>query len=214
MPGSTGASGTAGMFTGGPGGGYGTGTSVPTTAGQPGAGINPLFLLMGVQSLGTAATSYAQARALESEGAFKASVYESNKKIQELKAKDAIRRGDVEAKKAKQAAARLIGSQRAAMGAQGIDIESGSALDIQEETASLGAEDALNIKNNAWREAWGYRTVAEDYSSKAKFARLTSKSKARNTILTGGLSIAKDLARASYLSNRTTTLEDYLSGGF
>ena len=214
MPGMAGA--TAG-FAGGIGGGAAMATSAPTLIGGVSAatssGFNPLMMLMGVQSLGTAMTSYSQAKALESEGKFNAAIYESNARMQELRAEDSIRRGNVEAKKAKQAAARLIGSQRATMGAQGIDIESGSALDIQMETASFGAEDALTIKNNAWREAWGLRASAVDYYGKGRFEKLTAESKAKNTILTGGLTIAKNLAYGAYRSNNPTTLSDYLTDG-
>jgi len=173
-------------------------TAAPAAA--AGGGFNPLSLMLAVQALGTAATSYSQSKAIGMEGEYNASVYESNARIQRLMAEDAIIRGDKEAVKAKQAAKRLIGSQRAALGAQGIDIESGSALDIQEETASLGAEEALNIKNNAWREAWGYRSAATDLEGRAKMTRITAKNRQKNTILTGGLSIAKDLAYGSYLN--------------
>jgi hypothetical protein len=99
------------------------------------------------------------------------------------------------------------------MGAQGIDLESGSALDIQQETASLGAEEALNIKNNAWREAWGYRSQEADYKARASYAKITGKNTARNTLLTGGLTVAKNLATYSYMNkNRgSTDFSEYLS---
>ena len=215
MPGQAGA-GAAG-FTGGVGGGASIAKSTPAIVGSTQAassGFSPLMAFTGLQALGTAMTSFSQAKAQASEGAFNASIYESNARIKEIMAADSIRRGKVEAKKAKQAANRLIGSQRVALGAQGIDVESGSALDIQEETAALGADDARVIENNAWREAWGLRASAVDYSGKAKFERITSKNKSKNTILTGGLTIAKNLAYGAYRSNAPTTLEDYLSGGY
>jgi len=198
--------------------GTGTGVGSAAASGHPlasgGGGNGLLFALMGVQALGTAATSYAQSKALKAEGEFQSEIYQSNARIQALRAEDAVNRGEKSAKRAKEAASRLIGSQRAALGAQGIDIESGSALDIQEETASLGAEDALNIRNNAWREAWGFRVEEQDLKSKAKFAKITAGNKSRNTILTGGLTIAKDLGSQYYRTKTNTSLADYLSGGF
>jgi hypothetical protein len=191
--------------------GIGTATTAATSAG----GFNPLQLMMAVSSLGTFASAYSQSKAQRAEGDFNASIYESNARLQALQAEDAIIRGDKEAVKAKQAAKRLIGSQRAAMGAQGIDLESGSALDIQQETASLGAEEALNIKNNAWREAWGYRSQEADYKARAKYAKITGRSTAKNTLLTGGLTVAKNLATYSYMNkNRGSEIDDYLSERF
>jgi hypothetical protein len=116
-----------------------------------------------------------------------------------IRAAHAIQRGDKEAVRAKQLARRIIGSQRAAMGAQGIDLESGSALDIQKETASLGAEEAMIIKNNSWMEAWGYRVAENDLYGQAKYARITGKNTARNTILTGGLTALKNFTYGNYL---------------
>jgi len=178
------------------GGGGGVVSSAATSAGL---GFNPLYALMGIQSIGTMATAYNASKAASMEGEYSASVAESNARIMAIKAQDAIVRGDKAALKARQATKLLIGDQRAAMGAQGIDLESGSALDIQKETASLGAEESLNIKNNAWREAWGYRVAENDLYGKAKYSRLTAKNTSRNTILTGGLTVAKNLAYANYL---------------
>lgn len=168
-------------------------------AGGGGGGFSPLFALMAVQSLGTLATSYASAKGAEMAGDFNASIYESNARIQAIKAEDAINRGRVESLKARRLAKSLIGSQRAAAGAQGIDPDADDLALIQGDTAALGKEESMIIENNAWKEAWGYRVAENDLYGKAKYSRLTGKATARNTILTGGLSIAKNIATASYL---------------
>jgi hypothetical protein len=219
MPGASAAGGyaaNAGQF-----GPIGTGTAAgsaaasgyPLAASGGGSFFTSPYLFAGINALATLSSANASAKAQRAEGDFQASIYESNARIQALMAEDAIIRGDKEAVKAKQLAKRIIGSQRAAMGAQGIDLESGSALDIQEETASLGAEEALNIRNNAWREAWGYRAQGSEYLSRASFAKITGKNTSKNTLLTGGLSALKGLAYADYMNkNRGSgTYEDYIS---
>lgn len=172
-----------------------------------------VYAMMGLSAAGSLFSASSQASATKQAGEYDASVFESNARIQDILAADAITRGDKEAVKAKQATKRLIGSQRAAMGAQGIDIESGSALDIQQETAALGAEDALTIKNNAWRESWGYKVQSNDLTGRADMARRTAKTKAKNTLLTGGLSAVKDIAYGVYASKRKNSLADYLTSG-
>lgn len=57
---------------------------------------------------------------------------------------------------------RVIGSQRARLGAQGIEIDDGSALDIQVDAARIGELDARTIRANAAMEAWGIRAGATD----------------------------------------------------
>jgi len=198
----------------------GTGASVIVSnpyAKAAGGGSNTLpFLLMGIQAVSSLFGAKGQADASSAYGENQADIYDTNARLKDLLAEDAIIRGDRQAVKAKQSAKRLIGSQRAALAAQGIDIESGSALDIQEETASLGAEDALNIRNNAWRESWGYKVQANNYRSAASISRTTAKNKSKNTLLTGGLNAVKDIF-VGYNQIKTgsgKTIEDYLSGGF
>jgi len=149
-------------------------------------------------AISTATTAYTQSEALKMQGDYQKSVMEQNRKLAEFQAEDAVRRGDKESKELKKKVKVLIGSQRAAMAAQGIDIESGSALDVQADTAAFGASDALTIRNNAWREAWGYRVQGADYSSKGAWAQLEAKNAARNTLLTGGMTVAKDATGSLY----------------
>lgn len=188
--------------------------SSPYTSPAGGSNFLPIAM-MGIQALGSLSTSFMTSKASSAAGEYEASVYESNARLQDLMAKDAIQRGKQEAIKAKQATKRLIASQRVTEAAQGIDIESGSALDIQEETASLGAEEAMNITNNAWRESWGYKVRASDYRGRAEMAKITAKNKARSTILTGGMSALKDITYGAYLMNKGSSyssLADFLSG--
>ena len=166
--------------------------------------MGAIAALTAVSALGTMATSYSQSKAIKSEGAYEKQLHETNARLADLQAEDAIRRGDKEALQHKKTVKKIIGSQRARMAAQGLDLESDDALAIQQESAEFGALDTLQIKNNAWREAWGYRVQSNDYLGRARYAEITSKSKARQTLLTGGMSVAKDIAYGSYLSKYGT----------
>lgn len=111
---------------------------------------------------------------------------DANAQIADWQAQDALDRGKDEAAKHRSAVRRMVGSQRARLAAQGIDIESGSALDLQLDTARLGELDALTIENNAAREAWGYRVQAQDYRTRGAIARYEGKQAAVGTLLTTG----------------------------
>jgi|6_EtaG_2_1085325.scaffolds.fasta_scaffold01903_5 hypothetical protein len=141
----------------------------------------------GVMAFTQLATGASQASAINDEGDYQKSIFDINARFAEVNAKDAIKRGDKEAIALKKQAKRLIGSQRASLAAQGVDIETGSALDIQEDTAVLAQDDVMTIKNNAWKEALGYRVEAFNFRNQGKFAKLSARNKARNTLLTSGL---------------------------
>lgn len=76
-------------------------------------------------------------------------------------AADARARGEVEAGRRQIEARRAIGAARASMAASGIALDDGSALSIQEDIAAAGELDALTIRNNAAREAFGYRVEGD-----------------------------------------------------
>lgn len=150
------------------------------------------------QGASSFASSYAQATAAELQGDFQKSQYEANAKFSELRAEDAIRRGDREAIEVKKAGKRVIGSQRAALAAQGIEVDSGTAVEVQADTAGMAAEDALRAKNNAWREAWGYRVEAANARGQGRWAAMAAENTARSTLVTGGLKAATQVGQGVY----------------
>lgn len=110
----------------------------------------------------------------------------ANARIAEMQAVDAIARGRESERRFRQDVSGLVGAERAALAAQGIEVDTGDALQIQEDTAALGELDALTIRNNAAREAWGYRVQAADYRAQGELARTEGTFGAFSTLLTGG----------------------------
>jgi len=151
----------------------------------------------------TLTSSQQQATAIESQGEFQSSQLLTQARLEDIQAESATTRGRAESDQEKIKTKKLIGAQRAKLAAQGIEVDSGSALDIQLETAELGAVDALTIRNNAFREATGHRIQAIDLRSQSGFTKLASKNKARNTITTGGLNAAREVTRGVGQALRT-----------
>ena len=54
----------------------------------------------------------------------------------------------------------MIGRDRAVAAGGNLDVNSGSPLDIQSDTAQIGRLNSLTIRNNAARSAWGYSAQA------------------------------------------------------
>lgn len=145
--------------------------------------------LFAAQTVLTGVSTYSQSRGIKAQGEYQAQQAAQNANLATLQSEDAITRGKRDVSAHKQQVRKLIGSQRAALAAQGVDVNYGSALDVQEDTAALGALDELTISNNAWRESFGYRVQATDYGFQGQFAKLAARNEARNTLLTGGAQI-------------------------
>lgn len=109
----------------------------------------------------------ASQRAAESQ----AQILEYNAAVDELRARDAILRGQEEEQRFRSVVRGAIGTQRAEFAAGNIDVGFGSALDVQADAAKLGELDALTIRTNAAREAWGYQVSAEDFRRGAGVTR-------------------------------------------
>lgn len=123
------------------------------------------------------------AMASRSAGKAQKQLAEYNAQVAELQAEDAILRGRETEERHRTNVRRLIGSQRAALGASGADVNEGSALDIQADTAAMGELDALTIRTNAAREAWGYRIQAQDYRARGNIARADAQTRLTSTLL-------------------------------
>ena len=126
-----------------------------------------------------------EAKALRKQGDYQKDMYDFNSNIAKLQGEDAIKRGEREAIRYEKKGQQAIGASRAALAAQGVDVSSGSALDVQTDIAEQAAVGAVTIRNNAWREAWGYKVQAESYSKQGYMAREAAQSQARQTMLTG-----------------------------
>ncbi len=158
-------------------------------------------LLIGGTALSAGASIYgasSQASAIKQQGRYQQQIAETNARAQEELAKDAIERGATESSLVRRRARQMTGTQRAGFAGQGVEVNSGTALRVQDDTFTMGETDALTVKNNAWREAWGYKTQAKSLRDQARLGALTAKLQAHNTMLTGGLNALGSLAKGGY----------------
>lgn len=110
-------------------------------------------------AVGTAATVSGQMNAQSAAGAqanYMRQVQQQQQQVAQQQAADALKRGDIAEQKNREATGQRIGTQTAALAGQGTDL-SGSPTDILTDTRRAGELDALTVRNNAAREAWGYQ---------------------------------------------------------
>lgn len=124
------------------------------------------------------------------QGKYQEQVAENNAITQERMAKDAEARGRIEEANHRLKVAQMKSSQRARQGATGAEVNTGSAALLQQDTAEMGELDALTIRSNARREAWGYRVGATNSRAQGELDKMRGRSNAAGTLLTGGSQVA------------------------
>ncbi len=134
---------------------------------------------MGMQAAGGVAAAYGtytKAEAEKSAYEMQAQVADNNKQYSTWQAEDAIRRGQKATVASQLKTRQLKGTQIARMAENGIGLGEGSALNILTDTDYMGAIDANTIMDNANKEAWVYRTQAQNYGSNVDLLRMRAKS--------------------------------------
>lgn len=108
-----------------------------------------------------------QAKAQEEQYNYQAQVNQQNAKISQEKAAEEKQQGIEEARLQRIKASQVIGSQKTAMAANGVDITQGTALDVIEDTAAMGELDALQTRANYERKAQALETQAGNYENQS-----------------------------------------------
>lgn len=150
-------------------------------------------------------TANAQSKAAKAQGNFQAIQMEGNAALSDIQAQDAVKRGADESKRLRIRTRQEIGAATAALAAQGQDLTGETEQAILQDYASFGSDDEQTIKNNAWREAFGYRAQAVEQRAQAGFTRLTAGNTAKQAILTGGMQAVGSVAQGYYLSQKGKT---------
>lgn len=117
--------------------------------------------------------SYQQGKAQKAQYEYQAKVNEENAKIAQQNANVQRQQGIEEARLQRLKTASVIGSQQAAMAANGIDVTQGTAVDVIGDTAAMGELDALQTQYNYEMKAMGYETEAGNFKNQANLDRIS-----------------------------------------
>ena len=127
-----------------------------------------------------------------------ATVAQYNKELAKEGADDAIKRGQDDQRKLGREIASRVGSQEARIAANNVDVTSGSAARVIEDTKMLGAEDQSAMSENVARQvrsqqidAWGYESAKRAAISEASQAKTAAAFGAASTIMGGASQYAK-----------------------
>lgn len=148
---------------------------------------------MAMAALAVAGAGY-QAYAQNQAGKQQKKLADKNAELIDAQAEDALQRGEEQARAVRRATKKAVGSQRTAYATQGVDVSTGTAMDIQDETKLLGLSDEATVRKNAFREAWGLKKQASNQRLGGKYARREG----RNAAIASGISGLGASYRAYY----------------
>lgn len=151
----------------------------------------------GISAIGTLGAGIAQGDA----ASYAAHVAQQNAQIEQQNATRAIAAGQIKAADTSMKGAEQVGAIKAGQAASGIDVNTGSAVDVRAGQREVNQLDSETVLNNSQLQAYGYRTQAASDTSQAALDEATAKEAPIGAALsaTGGL-----LANASGISNKWT----------
>ncbi len=131
------------------------------------------------------------------EGQYRQKLGKVNAQLAEEAAGDATIRGQQQAGQARMEASADIGEMRAAYGASGVDGSVGSPINAMADVRLVSETDAAIIRNNAAREAWGYRVEATRATEEGRLAGERGRYQAAGTLLGGAGDFVAGYSRLS-----------------
>lgn len=149
----------------------------------------------------TAASAVSESESLRAQGSYQRTIGNLNASIANRQAEESIEVGRSAAAESHRKTSKTVGSQRAALAASGLDINDGSAADLVESTKEIGAVEEMNIRTNAWRQAWGYRTEAINAAAEGDMKNIAARGAANQTLIAGGMHAAGHAIKGYNLIN-------------
>jgi hypothetical protein len=138
----------------------------------------------------TAVTAAVSAKGAYDQGQVSKQVGRNNQIMAEYAAQDAVRRGEDEALAARRKGDQIKGAARANMAAKGLDLSSGTAADLQDQTDFFSENDQNMARFNAQRDAWAARSSGNAAAAQGDAAARQGSLSAFGTVLGAGSQVA------------------------
>lgn len=162
-------------------------------------GIDPVSLSLAASLAGAAiggAGAIEQGEAASKAAAYQSQVATQNAQIAKTNAQFAGAEGETNAAASELQTKSKVAAITAAQGANGINVNTGSAVDVRQSASELGELDALNIRANAARSAYGYETQGAADTGQAAVDKSTSQNDATAGIIGGSATLLSGAGNA------------------
>jgi hypothetical protein len=158
--------------------------------------------MSGLSTIAGASGAYNSGRAQQGAANYNAAIASQNAQIARENATHAGQAGEQTAAMSEMKTRAAVGSIKANQAAAGVDVNSGSAVDVRSSAAELGELDAINIRSKAAQDAYGYENQAKSFDETGELDKFTGENAetagtigAASTFLGGAGSAATNFAR-------------------
>ena len=146
---------------------------------------DPVSIAMGVGAVTTMAGQFVQGQAAYTNAKYQQAEAKTNEALAHQQAADSVDLTQKEAAQRYRQESQTEGQQQAAMAANGVDINFGSAARTLEDTRMIGREDVANIYKSGQQRTMGYLYDAYNY----RLQGAAAKSAAKGAKIATGLSM-------------------------
>lgn len=137
----------------------------------------------------SAVGSMNQGKAEANSANYNAAVARNNQILANQNATLALQQGQAQQEQAQQKNRAEVGGIISNQAASGVDVNSGSAVDVRSSAAELGELNAINLRAQATRTAYGYQTHASSFQGEEGL----DKAEASNDITAGNTNAASSI---------------------
>ena len=135
---------------------------------------------------------------IKQQAAFQAQQEEFNSRLMQIRKKEIVEQSQKDIAKYGVQGKQMRGSQKVAMAAQGVELDSETMVGLQTDLDQVISDDIQTIKNNAWRQAMGLEIESTNLKYQSQMTRLGGASKARSTRNQGILDFASSASSGGY----------------
>jgi len=159
--------------------------------------VDPFTILTLIGAGGSLFGGLLSAEATGREAAMNAAELERSARQAEAARLDALRRGQLAEARRRLEVGQVRGAQTVAYSAGNIDASTGTAAQVGMATDAIGELDAMTLRANAWREAFGFQETARSMRIKASQTRENAATNIFNAVA-GGIGGAASAAAPAF----------------
>ncbi len=126
--------------------------------------------IVAVQAIGvglSAMSAYSQSQAKQNQYAYQAAMARNNQTAANYAADSTRKKGKIVEQQHRIRVGQLKDKQKTSLAASGVEVDSGSALDILADTAEMGEWDAQMIRHNTMMKVWEHQLAANNAGAQA-----------------------------------------------
>lgn len=171
---------------------------------------DPVTALAATAAVITAGSQVYGGMQANAQGKYQQQLAERNADLEDRSRRDAIARGETDQLQHYRKLSQALGEARLKSTASGLDVNFGSAADLESDIALMGYEDSATISQNTTKEVKGYDINAANYRSEGAAARMKGKAAQTAGFISAGGTL---LSSASQISSMNVAKGNNWYGG-